>query len=1577
MARLARRLVVISAGVSLRFRPHRRRRRASWPLLLLGLLQAGPASAGSWEVTSIAAPQAPTAASPDGTYYYMTQDPLSGGVNSCLQPCAVLYGQTEPSCDCFRLYYGSNPGLHLWRGTIPGGFLDASASLGPTGGFADVTAVNPVSSAALPAYRYPDQFDISWAQKICNPPSPFVTWGTCGCLAYDAYGARRGGTDSCDGWAVTTNARHAFTLPGGNLVDIPSSMGRPVVGAGPDGSLHLFSTARPQDAGTFLYVDGVQSKLITPLLVTPSLAVDSAGRAHVAWNAGTIQYAAQSSFGSDFTTTRTIASVNGAPAIAVQPGSAEGSVSVAWLVSGQIVRASFPVGAPAQATLTTLGRVNAGCQEYSYPQIATTASGETAVLYLEPVTCYAGYRVRAVRGTVNEAVSATVPWIAEWRIWSNTTPAASPVDVDVVRTTWRDSSNRVYQAKSTPAAISGKVSLGAVPLKSIMVSLEDSTPLSAGGPKPVKHLVTSSGTTTSVTTPKATDDQGKYAFTIDSAALPAPVFPLRVRVTFDILDGAGQQHKVVKMELAPAVPAVGGGAPWVSVAQQQANPVHFDFSTAIVAGPPSPGDPWRREDTMSNVQPSPRLYGMAATYIALFDALVTAPLQIPELLPDRQVLPVQVLKPRTALIEALPAIGCAQVSSCPPGAFCAPAQYLSNQQGGPAIWVSDTQIDRDDAIAIDTVVLHEAAHFLMEKMYGSLPAKPGETAHFGYCNGTTTNSWTEGFADFLPTLIRDRLAPVTPAGTGGLFRRTGLAAWNLNEWPGTHQYQDPMLVQLEERRVAQLLWKLSDSISFNSLFSDPLAKAPCKSLFVDQVSIPSRSLIAAFQSLAPTKMSRVYVAVLNSNSSSAAAIQDLFVTHGFFRDNGDGCWDSTETPGYAADTWTPPLDVRAAVHTSGILYGERDFQILDQLPGSDLEYEAVEPDGVTAAAVDELQMDVVYDPPDQSLNYSIRIPARRQGAVTVEMPWPHYSARAEIRARRSAGAVQSSIPLLLTSRQYWDALRAAQLSGSPAFLAHSFLYRAPAGQVSSAAMPITSTILGPAPGGVLIELTAHFTITGSQPGPGDATYSWSSAFASFDDATTRVTRGVFPAGGNTVTVYGCNDAGVCATGSAHLDVPQLSDTTAPVILCPGDIEAGGAGTSGALVSFQTATATDDRDPSPRVTCTSVSPGLFGYGVSTVACAASDASGNSSSCSFRVIVRDVTPPLVQCPADVRLEGTGPAGASAQLEQTTATDNVDPMPVVDCDHVSAGAFAYGDTSVVCTARDSSGNAGSCSFHVSVIDTQPAIHCPEDTSVDGTGPLGAIALLPPATATDARDGAVPVSCDHSSGDTFGYGATPVNCVATDSSLNQATCAFNVVVMDTPPVLSLGAPSSMQTECGDAYLEPGFLAQDAREGDLTSRVQVMGAVDAQHPGSYSLLYSVTDRSSNAATATRVVRVVDSLPPTLTLQVSPPSLWPPDHRMVTATVGLEASDRCDPHPVIALVSVTSSEPDNGLGDGDTASDIQGADVGMPDTQIMLRAERNGRGNGRSYAATYSVADASGHIAVSTTHVIVPKSQRQ
>jgi M6 family metalloprotease-like protein len=133
----------------------------------------------------------------------------------------------------------------------------------------------------------------------------------------------------------------------------------------------------------------------------------------------------------------------------------------------------------------------------------------------------------------------------------------------------------------------------------------------------------------------------------------------------------------------------------------------------------------------------------------------------------------------------------------------------------------------------------------------------------------------------------------------------------------------------------------------------------------------------------------------------------------------------------------------------------------------------------------------------------------------------------------------------------------------------------------------------------------------------------------------------------------------------------------------------------------------------------------------------------------------------------------------------------------------------------------------------------------------------------------------------------------------------------------------------------------------------------------------STTDPDVTTSATIRV-RVVDVTPPSLTVSLSPNRLSPPNHKLTPIAATVTATDDYDSNVVVRLVSVTSSEPDEGLGDGDTAGDISGAAPGTDDRSFDLRAERSGAGTGRVYTVMYRAVDASGNASEATATVRVP-----
>jgi hypothetical protein len=120
----------------------------------------------------------------------------------------------------------------------------------------------------------------------------------------------------------------------------------------------------------------------------------------------------------------------------------------------------------------------------------------------------------------------------------------------------------------------------------------------------------------------------------------------------------------------------------------------------------------------------------------------------------------------------------------------------------------------------------------------------------------------------------------------------------------------------------------------------------------------------------------------------------------------------------------------------------------------------------------------------------------------------------------------------------------------------------------------------------------------------------------------------------------------------------------------------------------------------------------------------------------------------------------------------------------------------------------------------------------------------------------------------------------------------------------------------------------------------------------------------------------VDDISPTLAPVPDKTTLWPPNHKMVTVSIVANASDDSG-GPITLGAIVSSNEPENGLGDGDTAPDwttpVIDQTTGI--ITLQLRAERSGKGNGRVYTVTITATDESGNTTQASVDITVAHSQ--
>jgi hypothetical protein len=178
--------------------------------------------------------------------------------------------------------------------------------------------------------------------------------------------------------------------------------------------------------------------------------------------------------------------------------------------------------------------------------------------------------------------------------------------------------------------------------------------------------------------------------------------------------------------------------------------------------------------------------------------------------------------------------------------------------------------------------------------------------------------------------------------------------------------------------------------------------------------------------------------------------------------------------------------------------------------------------------------------------------------------------------------------------------------------------------------------------------------------------------------------------------------------------------------------------------------------------------------------------------------------VTCPSNIVVTACG-TNATVTFPDPIATTGCGTIVSVTCFPPSGSAFPVGTNVVQCAAVDSTGNAGWCSFTVTVLpNPRPlTITCPSDITLYTCG-SNAIAYYRCRSSgpVDA------VNCSPPSGSAFPLGTNIVTCIAV-GPCGTVTCSFLVIVksyLSGPPSLNYmgGLPDNFALPTEPAYTTP-----------------------------------------------------------------------------------------------------------------------------------------------------------------------------
>ncbi|HUU44883.1 MAG TPA: SBBP repeat-containing protein [Acidobacteriota bacterium] len=194
------------------------------------------------------------------------------------------------------------------------------------------------------------------------------------------------------------------------------------------------------------------------------------------------------------------------------------------------------------------------------------------------------------------------------------------------------------------------------------------------------------------------------------------------------------------------------------------------------------------------------------------------------------------------------------------------------------------------------------------------------------------------------------------------------------------------------------------------------------------------------------------------------------------------------------------------------------------------------------------------------------------------------------------------------------------------------------------------------------------------------------------------------------------------------------------------------------------------------------PPPYELGITPVWLVVEDDKGAKDSCEASITVEDDSPPEVSCPEAITVPNDpGECGAIVTWDPPFAADNCEDVTAY-CDPPLGSFFPVGTTQVTCIANDASGNADTCTFDVTVEDTElPVATCPNDITVQAPE-CETCAEVEIVTSVDDNCPGATISCDPPPGFCFPIGTTAVTCIATDATGNADTCTFNVTVEPYP---------------------------------------------------------------------------------------------------------------------------------------------------------------------------------------------------
>ncbi|GMU20280.1 MAG: hypothetical protein AMXMBFR13_03770 [Phycisphaerae bacterium] len=362
----------------------------------------------------------------------------------------------------------------------------------------------------------------------------------------------------------------------------------------------------------------------------------------------------------------------------------------------------------------------------------------------------------------------------------------------------------------------------------------------------------------------------------------------------------------------------------------------------------------------------------------------------------------------------------------------------------------------------------------------------------------------------------------------------------------------------------------------------------------------------------------------------------------------------------------------------------------------------------------------------------------------------------------------------------------------------------------------------------------------------------------------------YPDGVHIVKIVVTDNAGNTAEDTEPVHV----DKTPPVITgCPSNItQANDANQCNAMVTWTSPGVSDNCDGAPTLTSTHTPGSTFPVGTTTVTYTATEAVGNTSTCSFDVIVTDEEDPVITtCPPDRTLptDGSCQAAIPDLVSETITADNCGIASTTQSP--TAGTLlGPGAHVVTITATDQAGNTATCTVNVTIADqTPPTVTCQDATVVLDAN--GLVSISPSDVHDSGSDGCGtvnPVSVTPNAFTCADLGPNTVTLTVDDGNGNTATCTATVTVVDDTPPAVTDWPNNQTLDAGEACDVPlPNLTNDVIAGDNCSYTVTQSPAAGSTLsglGDHTVTMTVQDPSGNTVTHDVTITITESTAPIL-----------------------------------------------------------------------------------------------------------------